>query len=348
MRAIIILFLVFIFQLTFAQEKFENIQVQTLSGIEIPLKSVLKQKKDKPLILFTWSKKWCYPCVRVLDKFDNYYYEKLKKDYNLKFVALNLDTETEGDEIKKYIVDKGWYFDIYQDPEKNYMTAMNVSSAPQIYLIINGKIVEYKKGFVDKISNAEITADYMNLMVKSIENKKIFYDENWDFSDEENAMFVRYVDYLNGLYEVQDRWVSGELQMRGVYTDKWLTEQNGDFVWYHKNGEKETKSTFLNGTINGFSYQWYENGQLWIKEEYKNGHLYNILELYSKTGEALTKGKFLNGNGYIYRYDENAKKLNRRELENGVLHGEYIKYDENGRMESKHIFNKGNYVKKIE
>lgn len=334
--------------LSFGQDLFKDINIQTLSGIELPLNSVLKNKADKPTILFTWSKEWCWPCVEALNKFDVYYYEELRDDFALKFIALNLDKDTSNDEIKEFTIENEWYFDIYQDPEGNFMSALNVSSAPETYLIINNKVIEYKKGFIDKISNPEPNADYIYNMIKSIGSNTIYYDEDWDYTGKENATYLRYVDHFDDIYEVRDRWISGELQMRGQYSDKWQTTREGKFIWYHQNGKESTIRNYVNNVQQGFSSQWYESGQLWVKEEYSNGRLYNILELYAPNGMTLPMGRFSNGDGYIYRYDSEGNKVSKQEYMGGQWHGNYIVYNSDGSVGDEYIYDYGKFVRKDE
>ncbi|AOW20078.1 redoxin domain-containing protein [Urechidicola croceus] len=341
------LIFILLFHVSFAQTEFENINIETLNGIEVPLTSVLKQQKDKPLILFTWAKKWCVPCVEVLNEFDYTHYEDLKEEFGLKLIALNMDVETEIDEIKKYVISKEWYFDVYQDPSRNYLDALGISTAPQIFLIINNKIVNYKSGFI-KMSDPETTSDYMKAMIESIGSKKVFFDDNWDYTDEYNATYIRYVDYLDNHYEVQDRWETGELQMKGIYSDKYLSQKDGVFTWYFKSGNKKSREIYENNIQNGNRKVWYEEGQLWVVEEHKDGKLINILELYDINGDTLNHGNLVDGNGYIYRYDRDGKKTSKQNYKNGVLDGEYIQYDANENPSDTYIYSEGSYIKKIE
>jgi antitoxin component YwqK of YwqJK toxin-antitoxin module len=348
MRIIFVLLFILFYQLSYAQKEFEKIEIQTINSIDTSLLKVLKQEKDQPLILFIWAKKWCSPCIKVLDKIDSNYYQDLQQKHNLKFVALNVDANIDADEIKKFVIDKQWKFDVYKDPAGNYLNKMNIKNAPHTYLIVNNKIITYTQGFTDESYRPEKTADYINHLIESIGSKKIFYDEKGYFTDAENAFFIRTTNFSDSKYEVQNKWSSGELKMIGSFKDKWLTEATGIFKWYYKNGKLEKEATFSSGLLDGILTKWYENGLVQIKEEYNNGILMSILELYANNGEELDKGKLIQGNGFIYRYKDNGKKTSREEYKNGKLHGEYIVYNTNEIEESRHLFNEGVYVKIIE
>ncbi len=333
----------FISKSILAQDLFDGINIQTLGGIELPLTSVLKNKPDKPVVLFTWSKEWCWPCVKALNEFDVEYYEQLRDDYNLKFIALNLDKDTESDEIKTFTIENEWYFDTYQDPEGNYMSMLNKTSAPETYLIVDNIIVGYKSGFIKGVSEPEPNADYIYHLITAINSRAVYYDEDWNYSSKNSAAFVRYIDKFNDKYEVRDRWITGELQMRGQFYDKYLTNRTGEFYWYHQNGNVSTLRNYKNGQQDGVSKQWYENGQLWVTELYEGGRLLEVTELYSSSGSTLSKGQFSNGNGFIYRYRADGSKSSKQEYKNGVLDGRYTLYNTDGSVNSTHLYEAGSY-----
>jgi antitoxin component YwqK of YwqJK toxin-antitoxin module len=348
MRIIFFLSCILFYQFSFSQKELENIEIQNMNNVATSLVSTLKHKKDKPLILFVWSKKWCGPCIKVLDKFDSIYYQDSEKKNKLKFIALNVDDEKYADEIKKFVIDKQWKFDVYKDPAGNFLNKLNTKNAPHTYLIVNNKIITYTPGFTDESYRPEKTADYLNRLVESIGQKKIFYNENGHVTDSENAFLIRSTNFINSQYEVQDNWTSGELKMKGSFKDKWLTEKTGVFNWYYKNGLLQKEITFLEDVSDGILTNWYENGQLQFKAEFSKGNLMNILELYTSNGLKLDKGNLIKGNGFIYGYNENGEKTSREEYQNGKLDGEYIVYDIDEKEESRHLFNEGLYLRKIE
>jgi thiol-disulfide isomerase/thioredoxin len=153
--------------ISFAQEKFKDITIQTLDGTDVLLDSILINEQDKPVILFTWARSWCNPCVKTVNAFDSLYYQELQTDNNLKFVALNLDTRASGEEIQEFITENNWTVDVYQDKKMDFMKKLNVRAAPETYLIINSEIIAYKSGFVNGLGSSNSTAEYIYNLVKS-------------------------------------------------------------------------------------------------------------------------------------------------------------------------------------
>ena len=140
---------------------FEEISIQTLGRIELPLNSILENKDDKPVVLFTWSKGWCDPCIKSLDHFNENYYKKLRSKTGMKFIALSLDQEKTNEEIKEFVIEKGWYFDVYQDTEGNFMRKLNRNSVPETFFIVNGRLKKHKYGFVEGLDNPEKTSKFI-------------------------------------------------------------------------------------------------------------------------------------------------------------------------------------------
>lgn len=348
-KCITLFVFLFFSNLLISQSRFEGIKIQTLNGLEIDLESTLKHKKDKPVILFTWAKKWCTPCVSVLADFDSKYYKNLRDNYGLKFVALNLDSEVKTDEIKEYTIGKKWYFDNYQDPEGHYLKKLDMNSAPEIYLIVNNKIVKYKKGFV-KMSDPNSTAKYMSNLVKQINSRKVLYDSDWNVtSSSYSAKYVRYIDPISsGKYQVHDRWIKGgELQMTGTYLDKFCSIKDGVFTYYYKEGWVSQRSTYVNNQLHGISTHYYNATDVSTKLEYKNGSLWNILSYYSKYKKSLYYGTLKDGNGTVYFYTAEGTKTRVDNVKNGYLHGKRTYYDKNGQVTSQYLYENGKLVKEI-
>jgi thiol-disulfide isomerase/thioredoxin len=228
-----ILLFTFLTQTTssFAQET----KIQTLSGEEFNFNDILSGENDQVVIVFTWAAKWCWPCVKALNEY-NKSHEDLVNKYNIKFSALNLDRSYTNSEIKNFVNDSEWKFDVYTDPEGNYLKAMESSSAPEYFLLINGKVQLLKSGFLDGTSNPETTAAFIVELINDIYSNKIYFDEDWNFTTKKYASFVRYRDKVGDTYEVTDRWLTGEKQMSGTYSDFWCTKKIGKFTWYDKDG----------------------------------------------------------------------------------------------------------------
>jgi peroxiredoxin len=220
-----------------------ELMVQNLNGTSFDLNKLVEGEENQPVIFFTWAQDWCWPCVKALDVFNDEF-TTLQEQYKLKLVALNLDSEYSRQEIKKFINDRGWDFDVYVDPNRNYMTATNTTSAPVTFFIFNNEVVTSLSGFVDGVAEPESTADYFIQIIKDYYSNILYFDEDWKNTTKEYATYVRYRDKIGGKYEVTDRWITGEIQMRGAYTDFHCTKQIGEFKWYNKDGSISSTLTY--------------------------------------------------------------------------------------------------------
>jgi len=227
--------LLFVLLIQINQLNAQDVSVQTLYGETKDFDDLLSGEKDQVVVLFTWAAKWCWPCVKTLNEY-NKSHEDLVSKYNIKFSALNLDTEYTNSEIKKFTNESDWKFDVYTDPNGNFLKIMESSAAPDYFILINGKVKLIKSGFLDGTGNPETTADFIVEVINDIYSNRIYFDEDWNFTTKKYASFVRYRDKVGDTYEVTDRWLTGEKQMSGTYSDFWCAKEIGKFTWYDKDG----------------------------------------------------------------------------------------------------------------
>jgi hypothetical protein len=100
----------------------------------------------------------------------------------------------------------------------------------------------------------------------------------------DTAVYKRIIrfDTNDSLYHVEDYYESGQIQMKGAYSsfDKNIKEnywcnyrtntKQGLYETWYKNGQLESRSTFVDGEFHGLNEEWYSNGQIssrcnWIK-----------------------------------------------------------------------------------
>lgn len=221
------------FNCSFAQQ----IMVKKPNGNEIDLNEVAKGDKDQIVIIYTWQKDACQPCVRDLVEF-NESHNELKQKYNIKFVALNLDMKYTHDEIMNYTKEKGWTFDIYTDKEGNYLDVTQQKYTPHKYMFVNSIVeMSYEGGF----------GDFLVEIIENAYSNILYFDDDWKFTNKKFASFIRYRDKIGDYYDVTDRWITGEKQMTGKFSDFWCHTKEGDFTWYKKDGSVASRSTYKNG-----------------------------------------------------------------------------------------------------
>lgn len=314
-----------------AQTELKDVKIQTLGEIPVSISDIIRDNKD-PVLFFTWAADWCVPCVSVLDEIETYFYDDYREEYNLKLIGINVATDKTPDDIKEFILKKGWTFDIYMDPEKNLLNYFNKNSAPDAFIFKDKEMIFRKAGFVsddDGGFDIELTAEAILLAIDAIDARMMVYDDKWNLTATGDIEYFRTVDKEDGLYFVQDRWAEGELKMKGQYSDKYLKNEVGKFTWYYKSGPKEHETYYENGKLAKIIY-WYENGQIWSTRIYQDGRMYNINGLYSPNGSTMYHGTLSNGNGSLISYRDDGTKSSERNYKDGYLHGTYTYYSEDG------------------
>ncbi len=85
----------------------------------------------------------------------------------------------------------------------------------------------------------------------------------------------------------------------------------GEWFFYHDNGQLSQKGEFKNGMEEGEWVIYYNNGQLFMKGEFKNGMEEGEWVIYYDNGELESKGKYKNGKkvGKWFRYDKDGKQI---------------------------------------
>ncbi len=333
-------FLFLIYSTAFTQESpLLDVKVQTLGEINVSIGDIIK-KNETPVILFTYSQDWCEICVSSLDIFQDHY-----KDYTseYKIIAINIDDNRTSQNIKEFVVKKGWTFDVYMDPERNIIKYLGSDvRAPDAFVLIDKREILYKRGYVDQ--NAQSTVDNLVLSILYLSERLILFDSNWNYTDKNTFEYFRTVDIENNLFYVQDRWKAGELQMKGYYTDKYLTERTGPFIWYHKNGKYQMEKVYKDNVVTHEKI-WYDTGNLWTERSYVDGKLHNVIGLYDSNGKLLNHGTLKDGNGSLLIYNPAGSKVEKQTYINGLA-TEWIYYNDNGGVRVTYIWKDNKWVEK--
>jgi len=333
-------FLFFIYSTVYTQQTpLLDVKIQTLGEINVSIGDIIKDNKT-PVIIFTYSQDWCEICVSSLDIFQDYY-----ADFGTKYkvIAINIDDNKTSQSIKEFVIRKGWTFDVYMDPERNIIKYLGVDvRAPDAFVLIDKKEILYKRGYVDQ--NAESTVDNLVLSILYMDERLMIYDSNWNYTDKNTYEYFRTVDKENNLFYVQDRWKTGELQMKGYYTDKYLTERTGKFIWYHKNGINQTEKVYKDNVITHEKI-WYDTGNLWTERSYVDGKLHNVLSLYDPNGKPLSYGTLKDGDGSHLTYNVTGTKVEKRTYKDG-LPMEWVYYNDKGGVNVTYIWKDNKWVEK--
>lgn len=150
----------------------------------------------------------------------------------------------------------------------------------------------------------------------------VFYDKDWNkVVSLANASFYGKV-YENdiGYWVANDYFLNGKLQMTGTYLDSTLQTKQGEFIWFHENGQKKTVAHYWNNRLTGEYYDYYDNGQIdtyqlfdnfgQLKESsyYKEDGSKSLMEMPLFQGQDhMLAGNFLSSN---VKYPKYARKRN--------------------------------------
>ena len=80
-------------------------------------------------------------------------------------------------------------------------------------------------------------------------------------------------------------------EISGIQSGKFKNgKRDGEWFYYHENGQLKTKGNLKDGKQDGLWEQYYGNGQLKFKGIYKDGKIDGLEEHYHKNGRLIYKG----------------------------------------------------------
>ena len=130
----------------YAQNGLPDATIYDLSGSQVSAKTVIQH--DGPILLVFWTTT-CHNMIKGLVDIDDDYYEDWNENHGLKIVAISVDDARNHQKVKPFVNGKGWEYEVYVDPNKDLMRAMNVDLHPYLILIDrNGSTVWQKSSFL--------------------------------------------------------------------------------------------------------------------------------------------------------------------------------------------------------
>ena len=153
-----------------------------------------------------------------------------------------------------------------------------------------------------------------------------YFGKDWNECSKEVATYYNITSLVNGKYITKDYFISGQLQMIGEVFSPLTNVKNGNFIfyhengniksegnyilgkkegeykWYFKNGNKEAVENYSKGKLEGKYIEYFANGNINYKVNYKNDKLEGDAEYYHLNGENSQIGKF-NNNQKIGKWD---------------------------------------------
>lgn len=182
------------------------------------------------------------------------------------------------------------------------------------------------------------------------QDKTIYFDENWKQCDAADASFYRVIkDHKKkqNSFAILDYYITGEIQMEGIFADNKGKIKNGEFVWYYKNGNKEKEANFVMNICLGPYKTWYSDGSLKLEGEFLknkekpklNGNL-RIKNFRDSLGNLAVD----NGFGEYYFCSNNNKICSNGKIEKGLKQGLWQGYDESLNINFQEEYKKGKLV----
>ncbi|MFA5648007.1 MAG: TonB family protein [Bacteroidales bacterium] len=197
---------------------------------------------------------------------------------------------------------------------------------------------------------------FFTTCLKSQERIKLFYNSDWEITNEDKATYYRESEYdlnnfkLNG--KVYDYSLSGDLLMEGNYLNG---VGNGNFTFYYDNGKVRNKGQYEKGRRIGEWEYYYNNGQLKQVVLFKGRDInsfavneyFIVNEYYNREGNQLIKngtGTWTNDSIRVGMFDIRSLKTLVGQFRDSLKHGEWklIRISDNKLMNCEH-FVKGEF-----
>jgi len=125
----------------------------------------------------------------------------------------------------------------------------------------------------------------------------------------------------------------------------------GQWLEYHQNGQLWIKKNYKDGKQEGKWTEYHSNGQLWFKSNYTEGKKEGQWLQYYNDGELRDKGNYRKGKreGEWLNYNHKGQLQYEEYYKDGKVHGEsfFYTYYENGQLKETNIYKDGKYSKLI-
>ena len=146
------------------------------------------------------------------------------------------------------------------------------------------------------------------------------------------AVFIFFPDTFRTKKTINDR---GETDKHGFKQGIWEGYEDNQLIY---------RRSYLNDTLHGLSESFYDNGSIYTRALYKNGHFIDTLYYYHPNGQ-LNSFDIYDSKGVregeFRIYNENGILSQSGIFSNGQFEGELLNYHENGKLESVKSYKEG-------
>lgn len=124
--------------------------------------------------------------------------------------------------------------------------------------------------------------------------KLTYFDADWKICAKEKAQFFRKTTVnANQTATVEDYWIDGSIQMKGLYKSAAVQFRDGKFQYYFKSGKLSSEGMFVNDERSGKWIWYHENGQTAETGVYdKRGMKTGKWKLWHANGKVDSEGEF--------------------------------------------------------
>ena len=155
---------------------------------------------------------------------------------------------------------------------------------------------------------------------------------------------VSYVDYAHNkvmktLGPDWEKHTIKDLRIKGR-----AKKLNGPYKEYWDNGQLRVECNFKNGEYDGLFKSYHEyTGELYEQFTFKEGKYDGPYEYYHDNGQLLEKGTIKDGthDGPVELYYDNSQLWEKCAYKDGKLDGPYERYDDNGQLKKKGVYRMG-------
>ncbi|MDN5871144.1 MAG: TlpA family protein disulfide reductase [Nitrococcus sp.] len=110
---------------------------------------------DGVSLLNMWAT-WCGPCRREMPALQAIY--ERYADEGLRVIGVNVDTSASDEDIAEFAEAIGVTFEIWRDPQNEFIEAFRAMGVPQTYLIAGGRILRHWQGRMNPMAPENLTS----------------------------------------------------------------------------------------------------------------------------------------------------------------------------------------------
>jgi antitoxin component YwqK of YwqJK toxin-antitoxin module len=111
----------------------------------------------------------------------------------------------------------------------------------------------------------------------------------------------------------------------------------GHMVENYPSGQLKSKSSVIDGVLNGPSEGWHTNGQMQVREIFKNGISDGVRKTWFENGKQATETTIVNGklNGPFRKWHENGQLAEQMDMKDGQADGIALSYFPSGFLKAR-------------